>query len=348
MEDKLLGELIKEARHQKKLSQQDLANKLNVTRQAVSNWENNISYPDQSISVKLCKLLDINIKDIYGDKIEKDFNRLIEQERFKKKVMFIGWVIFIVAISFISLLVINKRNTSFYLVDIDTDYFTLENSYYVYSNKDNYFNLGKITSPIFNLYNSKIKIYYLDNLSKKEIYSTKYNDNILIKLDNDLSIIKNINNMYMEINYNYRNTFYTDNFKLNFNKKFNSKGLIGEKNDKDNKKVIDYKLDVDTLMENNYEYNPYENGYVKYNKYNYIYYNDDNIFKISGKVENERFYALKDYNKNYIRIGLEKVNDRFVTIYMKDSIIKYNNDVKFDYEKYLNILNEELAKLESN
>ena len=52
-----IGNLIKNSRTKKGLSQQELADNLSVTRQAVSNWENNISYPDQSVIVKLCKLL---------------------------------------------------------------------------------------------------------------------------------------------------------------------------------------------------------------------------------------------------------------------------------------------------
>ena len=67
MAKETLGQLIKTSRLNKKMSQQELAQKLNVTRQAVSNWENEISYPDQSLYVLLCKELNIDLEDVKNE-----------------------------------------------------------------------------------------------------------------------------------------------------------------------------------------------------------------------------------------------------------------------------------------
>lgn len=48
-----LGQMIKKIRQENKLSQDDFAAKFNVTRQTVSNWENEKSYPDLLTLVKI-------------------------------------------------------------------------------------------------------------------------------------------------------------------------------------------------------------------------------------------------------------------------------------------------------
>ena len=41
-----IGNQIKKYREQLKISQEELADKIFVTRQTISNWENNKNYPD--------------------------------------------------------------------------------------------------------------------------------------------------------------------------------------------------------------------------------------------------------------------------------------------------------------
>lgn len=54
----MLGEKIRKLRKENNLTQDDLAYKLNVTRQAVSKWENDLSYPDTKNIVDLAKIFD--------------------------------------------------------------------------------------------------------------------------------------------------------------------------------------------------------------------------------------------------------------------------------------------------
>ena len=62
-----LGDKIKEYRKSSGLSQEELAEKLNVSRQAITKWENNKGIPDISnliaISDEFCLSLDELIKD---------------------------------------------------------------------------------------------------------------------------------------------------------------------------------------------------------------------------------------------------------------------------------------------
>ena len=68
-----LGEKIYELRTKKNLSQGDLADKLDVSRQSVSKWENNTAVPDLDKLIKLCDVFEISLDELTGrEKIERD------------------------------------------------------------------------------------------------------------------------------------------------------------------------------------------------------------------------------------------------------------------------------------
>ena len=66
-----LGRKIIEMRKNKKLSQEQLAEKLNVSRQTIYNWENGKFYPDIDALVKISKCFNISLDDLlsYDDKV---------------------------------------------------------------------------------------------------------------------------------------------------------------------------------------------------------------------------------------------------------------------------------------
>ena len=61
-----VSNLLKEARIRKNLTQSSLADKLNVTYQAVSNWERGTSLPDIANLSKLCEVLDLDLYRLVG------------------------------------------------------------------------------------------------------------------------------------------------------------------------------------------------------------------------------------------------------------------------------------------
>lgn len=61
-----LGEKIYELRTKKNLSQGDLADALQVSRQSVSKWENDTAVPDLDKLIKLCDIFEISIDEIVG------------------------------------------------------------------------------------------------------------------------------------------------------------------------------------------------------------------------------------------------------------------------------------------
>ena len=58
------GENLKLIRKSKKMSQEQLAEKVNVSRQSVSKWETGDAYPEMSNILELCKIFNIKINDL--------------------------------------------------------------------------------------------------------------------------------------------------------------------------------------------------------------------------------------------------------------------------------------------
>lgn len=59
-----LGEKISRLRRDKKMSQEDLAEALNISRQAVSKWENSLSNPDTEKLIRLAQILGVDINEL--------------------------------------------------------------------------------------------------------------------------------------------------------------------------------------------------------------------------------------------------------------------------------------------
>lgn len=63
------GENLKRLRKSKKLSQENLAEKVNVSRQSVSKWETGDAYPEMNNILELCHIFHCNINELVNDSI---------------------------------------------------------------------------------------------------------------------------------------------------------------------------------------------------------------------------------------------------------------------------------------
>ena len=98
-----IGKFISERRKSKKLTQEKLAEKLNISDRAISKWERGICLPDASIMIPLCKILDISVNELLSGEImkEKDNNtddllvELSKREEEKDKLIFISMYVII-------------------------------------------------------------------------------------------------------------------------------------------------------------------------------------------------------------------------------------------------------------
>ena len=117
-----IGKFIADCRKIKKITQEQLAEKLYVTDRAVSKWERGLSLPDASKMLDLCDILDINVNELLnGERIDmKDYNmkteellvEMAKQEEIKnKKLLASMWTILIVSVVFYTGIILLAVNT---------------------------------------------------------------------------------------------------------------------------------------------------------------------------------------------------------------------------------------------
>ena len=66
MDKKKIGKFIAVCRQAKGLTQFQLAEQLGVSDRAVSKWETGNSLPDNELALNLCKVLNINVSDLFA------------------------------------------------------------------------------------------------------------------------------------------------------------------------------------------------------------------------------------------------------------------------------------------
>lgn len=99
------GEQLKKIRKENKLTQEQMATQLHISRQAVSNWENNKNLPDIEMTIKIAKVLQVSPDQlILGDEIESgvvqeekksEEENSTRQEKVRIGFLFIGTVLLI-------------------------------------------------------------------------------------------------------------------------------------------------------------------------------------------------------------------------------------------------------------
>ncbi len=113
-----IGVFIAKCRKNKKLTQAQLAEKLDITDRAISKWETGKCMPDSSIMLELCEILGISVNELLsGEMIEmKDYDKKAEEnllnmakreEKQNKKLLFYENIIGIISsVTFIVLIIV--------------------------------------------------------------------------------------------------------------------------------------------------------------------------------------------------------------------------------------------------
>ena len=123
------GKFIAKLRKEQNMTQEQLAEKMGVSINAVSKWERGLSFPDVSLYKKLCKELDINIEElINGEKDNSEeakekaiISTVKETEKIKnnsKKILVLFLTFFIITFS---VLIYYNKNLKVNLVS-DSDF----------------------------------------------------------------------------------------------------------------------------------------------------------------------------------------------------------------------------------
>ena len=70
----MLGENLKALRKQRGMSQEVMAQQLNVVRQTVSKWEQGLSVPDAQMLTNIAELFEVPVSSLLGESIEENVN----------------------------------------------------------------------------------------------------------------------------------------------------------------------------------------------------------------------------------------------------------------------------------
>ena len=203
------GEIIKDIRKKNNLTQKELADKLYVTYQAVSKWENNKSIPDISIIQNISKMFNI------------DLNYLTNTKKRNNTKYYIIIIIFLILSLTITIIITKNHSHDFEMRTIETTCNDFNLSGTIAYNKDktaifiseiDYCGLNKdqiydtITSTLYQNENNKEKI-IITNKEKNNLSLNDYLKDLTYHVDNYKStcLDYNKNELYIKIELQKKN-----------------------------------------------------------------------------------------------------------------------------------------------
>ena len=90
MDQQKIGRFLKELRKEKDLTQEQLAEILNVSGRSVSRWETGNNMPDLSLLVELSEFYSVDIKEIIDGERKSEIMKNEEKETIEKIVEYAG------------------------------------------------------------------------------------------------------------------------------------------------------------------------------------------------------------------------------------------------------------------
>ncbi len=194
MNQEKVGLFIKDIRVKNSLTQKQLANKLNVTYQAVSKWERGLNVPDIAIMMEISKLFNVDISEIITGEENRDRKKKNIKSIYIILIMLI--ILFFVVLIFLSLNRNNNLKFEFKKISSDCDNFELTGS--AAYNKD-----------ISSFYISNVSYCGLENNTVyNELECNLFDDNKLIRtcdVGNNLTLEDYLKNVKISVN-DYRSS----------------------------------------------------------------------------------------------------------------------------------------------
>ena len=214
-----IGKYIREQRNKLGLSQQDLCEKVHVTRQAVSNWENGKTLPDSDVLLSLSNIFKVTINDILcAESMEQTVLELVDENNKKTSKMhrilwfytsIIGVLLMIILmIYFIS----NYNSIKVYKVSSISDHFRIVDGIIISTSSNTYFKLGRVELKNNEQVSiQKVKMYYQKGKEKEVIFENNVEDRLYVDREGYQELYRKKFNeykdhLYLEISYNNQET----------------------------------------------------------------------------------------------------------------------------------------------
>ena len=121
MDQEKIGKFILKLRKEKNMTQQELADMLNVTDRAISHWENGRSIPDVSLFKPLCEIFNITVNELLSGEIldkntfikksdENIINTLTSTKETRRRSKLIVSILFICIIVLLAIIIFNIKS----------------------------------------------------------------------------------------------------------------------------------------------------------------------------------------------------------------------------------------------
>lgn len=225
MNQEKIGQFIKKIREENKLTQKELADKLGVTFQAVSKWENGKNVPDISILKEMSEMFNVDIDEILdGEKKNKKNNN--------NYIYPIGLVLILISLLLFGMIYYNNDDYEFKTISskcsdfkitgsaaYNKDKATIYISNVEFCGKEDTTKYKSITCTLYETYNdTKTKISICD--TKKNTNLEDFLKDVNINVEHFSKSCKNLNknNLTLEIeakDTNNKTITYTIPIKLN-------------------------------------------------------------------------------------------------------------------------------------
>ena len=227
MDQEKIGSFIKKIRKDNNLSQQAFAERLGVSFQAVSKWENGKNLPDISTLKEIKKQFNVNIDEII------DGEKTIYKKRFNKKNIILLIILLIAILGLIIFILFRFKNinSKFEFNEINTTNNDFKVSGSVVKTNDR-------TSVIIN---DVIYIGDDDDIKYEtlecDLYEQKADNKVKVSscdIGNDITLTKYLENLKIKVDHQMKN--YT---------MFNNSNMFIEINASNGNKVITYKIPIE-------------------------------------------------------------------------------------------------------
>ncbi len=358
MNPKVVGKFIKELREEKGWSQEELANKIYVTRQAVSRWERGVGLPDYDLLLKICNVFNVTSNEIIaGERRSKKNEEYINNitidvlkknsKKTKKIIIIFSAIISLMIIAFLIYYFIMTYNQfKIYKISGSNDQFQIMDTLAVFSHEVAYLNFKGVTfsqnEP------DEIEFYYLKNGTKKKIYASDKGDVLIIQdrgydeyfSFDDIELM--LDNMYADITYGIDQV---DTIKLNASRMYTNNKLFFKNTVKisNNEPSNDSpQIDVPQKVKDNFILNDDKNQYIleyqENNKQFFIDYSTISNILVVEENENdtiEKYLWFLDSKTDYFIYYLRKENEIIQeSEYKNDEVSCLKGDCSNHQQKY--------------
>ncbi len=329
MNPKKIGNLIKDLRIKRDMSQEELANELFIDRSVISKWESGKHIPDLKYLVKMSEMFNVSLDElVYGETnnqqnqsaVKKNFlDYLVDQNtkyrRSKITTIFLSLAIVLIGITFLIYYFYETYNkTQVYRVGGTSENYNIIDGILITTREESYLKIGQIINRNNdnNEMVNEIKLIYKNNDKEIQVYKGTP-DRILVDFFGYDSIInaKNIedlkNNLYININ--------DEIIKLNFKTNFTNDDMIF---DNENGGVTSLsKTDTNIPTKIKEEFTLEDGNYVL---------EKDNV-RLSYFIKDSTFYINIENN---INISYSILLNKFIYVDKSNNnfIVNSNNEIK--------------------